>query len=148
MSSRFQCRVAVHLFLIKSNKILLLKRKNTGFCDGMFSVPAGHIDGGETIIEAAVREAKEETTIAINKKDLLFVQAMHRNLEGRERIDFFFEAKKWQGNIKIGEPDKCSKLQWSKLNNLPKNVVPYVEYAIRQYLKKQLTFFGWGNKQD
>jgi 8-oxo-dGTP diphosphatase len=143
-NNRFQCVIAAHLFLIKRNKILLLKRKNTGFCDGMFSVPAGHLDERETIIEAIIREAREETTLVIKKKDLLFIQVMHRDADDGERIDFFFEAGKWQNQIKIGEPGKCSQLYWSEINHLPLNIVPYIKFAIKKYLKKEkLTFFGW-----
>lgn len=146
MSSKFQCPVAVHLFLIKSNKVLLLRRYNTGFCDGMFSVPAGHINGGENVVRAMIREVKEEIKVDINKKDLHIVQVMHRKEPEEERIDFFFESKKWRGKIEIGEPDKCSELKWVKLNSLPKGMVPYVRYALKQYLKKKpLTLFGWRN---
>ena len=147
MKKRIQCIVAVHLFLIRNKKLLLLRRYNTGFCDGMFSVPAGHIDGNETIIKAMLRETREEITIEINEKDLKLVQVMHRkepNKKNKERIDFFFDAKKWRGKVKIGEPDKSDKLEWVNLNNLPKNIIPYIKYAIGQYIKKKyLTVFGW-----
>jgi len=147
MKKRFQCIVAVHLFLIRNKKLLLLRRYNTGFCDGMFSVPAGHIDGGETVVKAMFREAREEITVELDKKGLKFVQVMHRkepNKENKERIDFFFESRKWKGKIKIGEPNKSDKLEWVNFNNLPKNIIPYIKHAIEQYVKKkQLTFFGW-----
>lgn len=147
MEKRFQCIIAVHLFLIRNKKLLLLRRYNTGFCDGMFSVPAGHIDGNETVISAILRETREEITVEIDKKDLKFIQVMHRkepNKKNKERIDFFFECRKWKGKIKIGEPDKSDKLKWVDLNDLPKNIIPYIKYAIKQYIKKkQLTFFGW-----
>jgi len=41
-------------------EILLHQRKNTGFFDGHFSLVAGHMEDGETIITAAIREAQEE----------------------------------------------------------------------------------------
>lgn len=67
---RFKLIGAVHLFLIRNQQVLLLRRFNTGYEDGNYSVPAGHLDGGEQIKTAAIREAKEECGIRIAPEDL------------------------------------------------------------------------------
>ena len=54
-TTRFTLRSAVYLLLIKENQILLLRRFNTGWQDGKYSVPAGHLDGGETVKQAMVQ---------------------------------------------------------------------------------------------
>src|SRR5574339_702384 len=92
MRARFP--VTVHLFFIRENQILLLRRFNTGFRDGEYSVPAGHLDGGETVIEAGVREAKEETGVDLPMENLIFSTVMHR-IEDNERVDFFFQMRSW-----------------------------------------------------
>ena len=56
----FLAPVAVHLLLVKDDRVLLLKRYNTGYEDGNYSVVAGHIDGGEDLKTAMIREAREE----------------------------------------------------------------------------------------
>lgn len=61
--------VTVHLFFFRENQVLLLRRFNTGFRDGEYSVPAGHLDGGETVIAAAAREAQEEIGVRIEVQD-------------------------------------------------------------------------------
>jgi 8-oxo-dGTP diphosphatase len=41
-------------------QILFLERHNTGFQDGLYGLPAGHIEGYETYFEAIQREIREE----------------------------------------------------------------------------------------
>ena len=136
--------VAVHLFLVKDNKILLLRRFNTGYEDGNYSVIAGHIDGGEDVFTAMIREAKEEAGISIQHDNLHAIQAMHRKKADEERIDYFFKCSKWDGNITIMEPDKCDELIWVEIDNLPCNIVDYVRAAIVNYMgNNQFTIYGW-----
>lgn len=140
---RFLMPVAVHLFLVKEDKIVLLRRYNTGYEDGNYSVIAGHVDGNEDLKSAMIREAKEEAGIAISPNDLKIVGAMHRKSED-ERVDFFLAASVWQGQLKNMEPNKCDDLSWFEINRLPNNMVPYVKKAIENYTNgTQFDMFGW-----
>jgi ADP-ribose pyrophosphatase YjhB (NUDIX family) len=144
MAEHIKLPVAVHLFLITKEKILLLRRYNTGYEDGNYSVVAGHIDGNEHVYNAMIREAKEEAGINILKKHLKIIQTMHRRTETEERIDYFFVCKKWEGEIKIMEPNKCDDLSWYSLKELPENMVGYINTAIENYKKKiNFSIFGW-----
>ena len=140
--------VAVHLFLLKDNQILLLKRYNTGYEDGNYSVIAGHIDGGEDVFNAMIREAKEEAGIDIESDNLEIVQVMHRKKIDEERIDYFFTCENWNGTIEVMEPDKCEELIWVEINNLPKNTIDYIRAAIDNY-KSNISFsiYGWENSK-
>lgn len=142
---RFKLVAAVHLFLVKEEKILLLRRFNTGYEDGNYSVPAGHIDGGESISTAMIREAYEEAKIILDPEQLFCIHTMHRTKpEGTESIDFFFTATNWDGEVKIGEPDKCDELSWFDIGNLPKNTIPYISFAIEQFQEgKTVSEYGW-----
>ena len=62
--------VAVHIFLLRENHVLLLRRAHTGYEDGNYSVVAGHLDGGERVTRAAIREAHEGVGIALRPTDL------------------------------------------------------------------------------
>lgn len=136
--------VAVHLFLMKDNEILLLRRFNTGYEDGNYSVIAGHIDGGEDVYTAMIREAKEEAGADIAPNDLKIVQVMHRKKADEERIDYFFECSKWSGDIAIGELDKCDRLDWFAVDVLPDNTVDYIREAIMNYRGGvAFSIFGW-----
>ncbi len=124
--------ITVHLLFFRDNQILLLRRFNTGYADGQYSVPAGHLDGGETVLAAAMREAQEETGLRLDSRDLAFSSVMHR-MEGDERVDFFVHVRHWRGDPVNTEPDKCDDLRWVDLDELPDNTVPYVRAGIRNH---------------
>jgi len=141
--SRATFPVTVHLLFIKEDKVLLARRFNTGYRDGEYSVPAGHLDGDETVIAAGIREAKEEIGVDIKPDNMNFSSVMHR-VEGDERVDFFVQVHKWSGEIVNTEPDKCDDLRWVSLDELPDNTIPYVQRAIANHLQ-DIAFdeFGW-----
>jgi 8-oxo-dGTP pyrophosphatase MutT (NUDIX family) len=142
--ARMAFPVAVHLFLMKNNKILLLRRFNTGYEDGNYSVIAGHIDGGEDVFKSMIREAKEEAGIDILLSNLKIVQVMHRKKIDEERIDYFFVCDNWSGDIKIIEPDKCDEFLWVDINKLPDNAIDYIQAAISNYNSNiSFSIFGW-----
>ena len=136
--------VAVHLFLLKDDNILLLRRFHTGYEDGNYSVIAGHIDGGEDVYAAMIREAKEEAGINIFSDDLKIVQVMHRKRLDEERIDYFFVCDTWTGTVEIMERDKCDELLWVNIDELPNHTIDYIREAIDHY-KAGISFsiFGW-----
>jgi mutator protein MutT len=141
--SRATFPVTVHLFFIRENQILLARRFNTGYRDGEYSVPAGHLDGNETVHDAAAREAEEEIGVRIEAGDIRFSSVMHR-IEGDERVDFFVQIHKWQGEIVNAEPDKCDDLRWVNINELPDKTIPYVRHAIANHLNGiPFDEFGW-----
>src|SRR5512141_897243 len=125
--------VTVHLLFFRDNQILLLRRFNTGYADGQYSVPAGHLDGGETVMDAAAREAEEEVGVHIKTDDMIFSTVMHR-IEEEERVDFFVHVRQWQGEPFNAEPDKCDDLRWVDIDQLPANTVAYVRQALRNHL--------------
>jgi ADP-ribose pyrophosphatase YjhB (NUDIX family) len=130
MPERFKAVAAVYLLLEQDEKILLLKRANTGYMDGWYGVPAGHHDGGEPVTAAMCREAREEAGIEVRPEDLVFLHVMHRMANDHERIDFYFKTKKYEGEVRNMEPERCSELAWFPLDNLPENIIPVVKQAM------------------
>lgn len=134
---------AVHLFFLKDDHILLLRRRNTGYHDGDYSVVAGHLEPGEDVVRAAVRETQEEAGVTIRTEDVQMVGVMHRK-DGDERIDFFAVAAAWEGEVTNAEPHKCDQLAWFPLDALPENTIPYVRRAIHNYRQQRwFDTFGW-----
>jgi len=133
-NERFTLRCATYLLLIKSGKILLQRRFNTGWEDGKYTLISGHLDGSETVKQAMVREAKEEAGIIIKSVDLHVVHTIHRKSnKNLEYIDFFLSCDKWQGRPQIIEHDKCDDMQWFSLKDLPKNTLLHIKQAIENY---------------
>jgi ADP-ribose pyrophosphatase YjhB (NUDIX family) len=148
-AERFKCIAAAYLLLFDGDNVLLLRRYNTGYQDGMYSVPAGHLDGGESLRAAMIREAQEEIGISLAVEDVHFAHVMHRGVAGdsamdQERIDFFFTARKYEGTPKIMEPHKCNELRWYPLDALPDNTLPYIRSAIEDCAREQpYSELGW-----
>jgi 8-oxo-dGTP diphosphatase len=133
MKNRITSAVAVYLILEQEHGyILIMRRCNTGYQDGMYQVCAGHLETGELPTEAMLREAKEEIGIILKKEDLelVHVSARPKHDETGNRIDFFYRARRWLGDPKICEPTKCDELRWSSLDDLPHNFTPHVKLCI------------------
>jgi len=145
-TKRYKIVPASYLILLKNHRILLSRRFNTGYRDGQYGLISGHLHQKESFTSAAIREAKEEANLSVQKKDLKVVHAMNRyepknnKAELADRIDVFFLVKKWRGKIKNLEPDKCDDLNWFPLNKLPKKTIPYIRQSIYNISKK--TFYS------
>ncbi|MEX2225096.1 MAG: NUDIX domain-containing protein [Dehalococcoidia bacterium] len=143
MTRRHTMPVAVHVVLVRDGEVLLLLRANTGYEDGSYSVIAGHVEPGEQIIDAAVREAREEAGIELDADALRIGGVMHRRAED-ERIDYFVTAARWRGDLRNAEPEKCGELRWCARTALPPNTVAYVRRAIENGVGGPwFESFGW-----
>jgi 8-oxo-dGTP diphosphatase len=141
--SRPDIHVDVHLVLLREGRILMGERRNTAFASGEFHVPAGRLEVDETIVDGLIREALEETGIALAPDDIDLVYVMH--FRGKsDRLSLFFTAARWSGEIENREPDKCVGWAWVPIDALPANTVPYARKAIADIVAgKRLGVFGW-----
>lgn len=147
MTQRHHNIPAAYLVLLKENKILLLRRFNTGYRDGQYSFIAGHVDPGETFTQCIIREAQEEAGIILEEKDMEVAHVMHRNSEPNEtseRVDIFFTTQNWEGEITNKEPHKCDELAWFEMDDLPNNIIPYIKQVIDEIKsKRHYSEYGW-----
>ena len=141
--TRFKLIAEVHLLLVRDDSILLLRRFNTGYEDGNYSVVAGHVDGGETFRQAMIREAREEAALELRPEQLSLAHTMHR-FSDSERLSLFFTASGWSGEPRNAEPHKCDELDWYPLDALPSNMVGYIRAAIEHVSRDEAySEYGW-----
>lgn len=112
------------------DEVLLQLRQHTGFMDGHWAcAAAGHVEAGESVLDAAVREAAEELGVRIRPDELAPLTTMHRTRRTGdpidERVDFFFGCRRWAGEPRRMEPAKSADLRWFRLDALPEPVVPH-----------------------
>lgn len=101
-----------------AGRVLLHRRANTGFMDGYYDFPSGHVEAGESFTEAAVRELAEEVGLATTESDLQLVHLNQVYLK-LAYINIIFEVTRWSGSPTIMEPNKCDDLQFFALDALP-----------------------------
>jgi 8-oxo-dGTP diphosphatase len=126
-----------YAFLLKDENVLLGRRINTGYYDGYYTVPSGHIEDGELPLGALKRELKEEVGTDIDTGSATLVHTMFRakHDETGQRADYFFLVGSWTGEPTNAEPHRCNDLGWFPLSQLPTNMMHHVQYALECYQK-------------
>lgn len=146
-SDRLTLVVDVNVLLNRDGRVLLGRRHNTGFEDGSLHLPAGHLEGGESLITALLREAWEELGIEIDPAHPRLVHVMHHSAAGG-RLSFFFEVTDWRGEVSNREPHKCKALDWYKFSELPERMIPYTREALLAYMRGiAFSGSGWSTSQ-
>ncbi|MET8544685.1 NUDIX domain-containing protein [Kitasatospora sp. NPDC004799] len=138
--------VGVHLVLADRGTVLLGQRRNTAYANGLWHLPAGHLEAGESVLAGMAREAEEELGITIREEDLDLVHTLHHldADDGAGRLQLFFAPRAYTGDITNREPDKCAALRFWPLDGLPEPIVGYTAHALAQITAgRPLSVVGW-----
>ncbi|BDZ64296.1 NUDIX domain-containing protein [Agromyces mangrovi Wang et al. 2018] len=143
---RFALVPAAYVFLLAGSgsgsgsgeRVLLQRRAGTGFYDGWWGASAaGHVDPGESAVDAAVREAAEEIGVGLEASDLVPLTTLHRragsDAAADQRVDFAFSCRRWAGHPSLQE-QTADALEWFPLAALPDRVVHH-ERAVLEGLR-------------
>lgn len=136
MSERFKLIGGVFVIILKDGKVLMELRKNK-FDAGLYSLVGGCMENGETVLQAAVREIKEEVNLEIRESDLKVVSVLHRMTprpDNWQSIEFVIVTDKFSGTAGLMEKDVCGDLKWFSLDRLPENISHYAKQAIDNYI--------------
>lgn len=126
MTERFITRLAVFMILRNDKgEVLLQQRAGTGYLDGYWDLPSGHVEHGEALRDTAVRELLEEVGVTAQPEDLELVHIDQYFLD-RDYVNFTFVVTSWKGVSTICEPNKCSGMDWFAPDALPEKCVNVV----------------------
>jgi 8-oxo-dGTP diphosphatase len=139
--------LATHVILLRNPHVLFARRYNTGYADGCWSLPAGHVEAGESVTAASVREIHEETGVIVAPQELSVVHVQQRAplINNASYVNFFFVTSRWDGEPVIQEPHKCDRLLWQDVSQrLPENTVDYVRAAFDHItVTSRYSEYGW-----
>ena len=112
--------VGVGAVIVDQNRVLLIRRGTPPLL-GEWSLPGGVLECGETLREAAAREALEETGLVVETGEMLGVyERVIRGDEGRVRYHYVlidFLCRPVGGELKAGSD--AADARWFTLDELP-----------------------------
>jgi 8-oxo-dGTP diphosphatase len=121
-------KVAAAVLIEEGSRVLLVRRTNEPF-RGMWTLPAGFINGGENPAEAAERECLEETGLSVRVKRVVDVIAGREHERGADFI-IVYSAEIISGEM--SPSDDADAVEWFERNSLP----PLAFRATQQVLLK------------
>lgn len=118
--------LAVSAAIIRDGKVLIVRRARPP-ASGLYTLPGGGVEVGETLVEAVVREVREETALAIEPVVLAgYREAIARDGEGRIERHFVILpfAARWLGgeatlNHELAEAVWLDPSEIANLNTTP-----------------------------
>ncbi len=99
-----------------SGRVLMVKRAEGATRPGLWSIPAGYMDYGEEVREAAARELEEETGLEADVGEVVFVASNFHD-PAKLTVGIWFEGNVVGGNLEAG--DDAAEVGWFSLDELP-----------------------------
>ena len=138
MSDRTErVELTVLCMVSQGDKLLLQNRVKTdwrGYC-----FPGGHIEPGESIVDAVIREMKEETGLLVKHLQLCGIKQFPIN--GGRYLVFFFKTEDFEGELTSSEEGP---VEWVCRKNLPElNVVSDFMQMLQVFERDDLSEFQY-----
>lgn len=108
-------KVAAAVLVEEGSRVLLVRRVNEPF-RGLWTLPAGFVNGGEDPAEAAARECFEETGLSVRVIQVLDVISGREHERGADFI-IVYAAEVLSGELTPA--DDADAAEWFERNNLP-----------------------------
>ncbi len=110
-------RIGVGGLLFNRHRQILLIKRNQAPAQGLWSIPGGRHEAGESLVEACIREFQEETNLDVEVQNIIAV--VDRRLEGFHYviIDFLVKLIDENNAVPIARSD-VAEAKWINLANL------------------------------
>lgn len=125
-------KLATYCLFKYNDKYLFIKRGDTNYMNGYWSIPAGKIDEGEDIYTGTIREMNEELDLNLTKDKMKIIHTLFRHDAGW--VEVFFETELQTDQLNIKEPNKITEIVWKEsFDALPQPHIKSVKEAIINY---------------
>ncbi|MBI4015729.1 MAG: NUDIX hydrolase [Candidatus Aenigmarchaeota archaeon] len=128
---------SVEIIIEKDGKIVLIKREGPPF-KGKWKLPGGMVEYGQTVEQAAVLEAKEETNLDVELLDILGVYSNPQRDPRFHSLATVFVAKPLNGELK-GDIVETTDAKWIDIKYLTTDDMGFDHGKILEDFKKWLS---------
>ncbi|WP_267941238.1 NUDIX domain-containing protein [Streptomyces sp. ST2-7A] len=134
-----------------AGRVVMVRRgPEVGFAPGLWDLPVGKTERGESVSAAAVRELWEETGIRVAEEDLRLAHVVHgaRAPKGPDGfVTVVFTAGRWEGEPVNREPTKHDRVEWVPVGAIPGEVVFSTDRILAACAERDpaaVSLHGWG----
>jgi len=126
------------LCLVHQGELLLLQNRVKQDWRG-WAIPGGHVESGESIVDAVIREMREETGLTVPHPTLCGIKQFP--IEGGRYLVFLFETEEFSGTLRSsGE----GQMRWISRGSLGEfETVADLDILLDVMLKPELTEFQY-----
>ena len=135
MATPARTRITARTAVFRGDRILLLHRSSNAANPGLWDLPGGHVESGETLATAARRETKEETGFDVRIRDLFDAQvypSLSKRGTLRSELGIFFHCEAPRSKAPSLDPEEHTGFAWvrrSELSGYP--TLPHLDRTVR-----------------
>ena len=122
--------VGTGLAILRDGKLLLYRRTRPPEA-GHWNIVGGKVDHMEHSMQAARREAEEESGLTIGALEFLIISEQIFDTDGHHWISIIYQTTDISGDARVMEPEKLPEFGWFALDDLPEPLSKFAADAVR-----------------